>query len=91
MSLRWTKLAHGDLRRLHAFLEPVNPAAAARAVRAIISRVERIPAHPRLGERLPRFESREVRGVLVGDYEVRYELIDTDIVILRVFPSREDR
>jgi len=84
-------LAYGDLRRLHAFLEPVNPGAAARAVRAIVSRVGRIPAQPRLGERLPRFGSREVRRVLVGDYEIRYELINTDLIVLRIFHAREDR
>jgi plasmid stabilization system protein ParE len=67
----------------------VNPAAAARAVRVIVSPLERIPAQPRLGERLPRFESGEVRRVLVGDYEVRYELIDADIVVLRLIHSPE--
>ena len=91
MALRWTRSAYGDLRRLHAFLEPVNPGAAARTARAIVSRVERIPAQPRLGERLPRFGSREVRRVLAGDHEIRYELIDTEIIVLRIFHAREDR
>ena len=90
MALRWTNLAYGDLRRLHAFLAPVNPGAAARAVRAIVTRVERIPAQPRLAERLPRFGSKEVRRVLVGLYEIRYELIDTDVIVLRIFHARED-
>ena len=91
MALQWTRSAYGDLRRLHAFLEPINPAAAARAIRAIVSRVERIPTQPRLGERLPRFGSREVRRVLAGDYEIRYELIDTEVIVLRIFHAREDR
>ena len=91
MALQWTRLAYGDLRRLHAFLEPVNPGAAARAVNGIVNRVERIPAQPRLGERLPRFGARELRRVLAGDYEIRYELIETNIVILRIFHAREDR
>lgn len=60
-------------------------------VRGMLRRVERIPVQPRLGERLPRFGSREVRRVLAGDYEIRCELIDMDVVVLRIFHAREDR
>ena len=91
MALRWTPLAYSDLRRFHAFLEPVNSRAAALAVQLIVSRAERIPEQPRLGERLPRFAEREVRRVLVEKYEIRYELGDTDVTLLRVFHTREDR
>jgi len=66
------------LRRLYDFLEPVNRGAAVRAVRVTVNRIERIPAQPRLGERLPRFVPREVRRVLVAKYEIRYELTDSD-------------
>jgi plasmid stabilization system protein ParE len=90
VALRWTQSAYGDLRRLYEFLEPVNPGAAARAVRVIVNRIERIPAQPRLGERLPRFGPREVRRVLAAKYEIRYELTDSDVVVLRIFHARED-
>ena len=89
VALRWTQSAYGDLRRLYEFLEPVNPGAAVRSVR--LNRVERIPAEPRLGERLPRFGPREVRRVLAAKYEIRYELTDSDVVVLRIFHAREDR
>jgi hypothetical protein len=32
-----------------------------------------------------------VRRILVGDYEIRYEVADVDIFILRIFHVREDR
>lgn len=89
MALRWTSKAHSDLVRLHEFLQPVNPAAA--AVRQLVAGAKRIPAHPRLGLCLPEFAPREVRRVLVGDYEIRYELAGTDVLLLRVFHTREDR
>lgn len=91
VALRWAQSAYGDLRRLYDFLEPVNPGAAARAVRLIVNRIERIPAQPRLGERLPRFADREVRRVLAVKYEIRYELTDSDVVVLRIFHAREER
>jgi plasmid stabilization system protein ParE len=91
MALRWAASAYVDLRRIHAFLEPVNATAAARAVMQVIHRVEQIPANPRLGERLDRFGEREVRRVLAKDYEVRYEIRDTDIIVLRIFHTQEER
>lgn len=91
MALRWTRQAHGDLVRIHDFLAPVNPAVAARVAQAIVARVKRIPAQPRLGQRLAEFSPREVRRLLVGNYEIRYELSTKDIILLRVFHAREDR
>ncbi len=91
MALRWARAAFADLQRIHEFLEPVNAVAAARVVRALASRVRRIPAQPRLGEKLTGFGERDVRRVLVQQYEVRYAIIGSDIYVLRVFHTREDR
>ncbi|HQR23809.1 MAG TPA: type II toxin-antitoxin system RelE/ParE family toxin [Steroidobacteraceae bacterium] len=91
MALRWTRSANADLRRIHQFLEPVDPAAAARAVQSVVARVRRIPRQPRLGERLPGFGEREVRRVLVRGYEIRYEITGKDLYVLRIFHTREDR
>ena len=91
MALRWAQAAYADLRRIHEFLEPVNAVAAARVVRAVASRVRRIPAQPRLGEKLTGFGERDVRRVLVQRYEVRYEIVESDIYVLRAFHAREDR
>ena len=91
MALKWTSRANLDLARLHAFLDPVDPAAAADAVDLILSGVESIAAHPRLGRRLFLYDPREVRRLVVADYEVRYELTARDIYILRLWYVREDR
>ncbi len=91
MALRWTSKAQSDLARLYEFLRPVYPTAAVQVVRQLVAGARRIPAHPRLGVRLSEFEPREVRRVLVGDYELRYELTDSDVFVLRIFHTREDR
>jgi plasmid stabilization system protein ParE len=91
VALRWTLAAYADLRRIHEFLEPIDPLAAVRPVRAIVGRARRIPAQPRLGEKLPGFGDREIRRVLVLKYEVRYEISGSEIYVLRVFHTREDR
>jgi plasmid stabilization system protein ParE len=91
MSLRWSPSAYDDLRRIHEFLSPVDPAAAIRAVQALVARVRRIPVQPRLGERVPGFGDREVRRVLVRKYEIRYEVSGGDLYVLRIFHTREHR
>lgn len=57
----------------------------------ILAGVRRLAAHPRLGTRLTEFDPREVRRLVIGDYEVRYELRDDKLLILRVWHAREDR
>lgn len=91
VALRWTSKAHSDLVRLYEFLQPVHPPAAARAVRGLVAAAKRIPARPRLGVRLAEFGAREVRRIVIGSYEIRYELSGTDVYILRIFHTREDR
>lgn len=89
--MRWTSRAHSDLARLYEFLAPVHPAAAIRVVRNLVAAAKRVPSRPRLGVRLREFGAREVRRIIVGDYEIRYELTTTDVYILRIFHAREDR
>jgi len=91
VALRWTSKAHSDLARLHEFLQPVHLPAALRVVRQLVGAAKRIPGRPRLGVRLREFGEREVRRIIVGDYEIRYELTATDVFILRIFHTREDR
>ncbi len=91
MALRWTSRAQSDLVRLCEFLLSVHPPAAVRAVRSLLDAAKRIPARPRLGVRLQEFGAREVRRIIVGTYEIRYELTGTDVHILRIFHTREDR
>jgi plasmid stabilization system protein ParE len=91
MQLQWTRKALDDVVRLYAFLSPVNAAAAARAVQSLTTAPTKLLQQPRVGERLEEFEPREVRRLLVGRYEIRYELRDTFIYVLRIWHSREDR
>ena len=91
MKLQWTRSAHSDLIRLHEFLSPVNPQAAAKAVQALVAAAGRLPEHPRIGEKLEQFEPHEVRRILIGNYEMRYEIRDSTIYVLRLWHTRENR
>ncbi len=91
MRLRWTNKALSDLARLYEFLAPTNKAAAARALQALTKAPTVLLSAPRIGEQLFEFEPREVRRILVGQYEIRYEIQSDDIYVLRLWHTREDR
>ena len=91
MVLKWTSKALSDLARLYDFLAPVNKPAAARTVQALTTAPTTLLANPRIGEKLEEFEPRDVRWILVGHYEMRYEIQESTIYMLRLWHSREDR
>jgi plasmid stabilization system protein ParE len=81
IAVKWTSKANSDLVRLHDFLAPVNPRSAALAVRALAAAPARLVEHPRLGERLEEFNPREVR----------YEVQNSTVYVLRLWHTREHR
>jgi plasmid stabilization system protein ParE len=91
MKLCWTSKALSDLERLYAFLLPVNKLAAASAVQALANAPSLLLSNPRIGEQLFQFEPRELRRILVRQYEMRYEILDETIYVLRLWHTREDR
>jgi plasmid stabilization system protein ParE len=80
-----------DLARLHDFLAPVNARAAARVLQSLVAVTSRLLDQPRIGEKLGQYKPREVRRVLAGKYEVRYEVRASAIFVLRVWHTREER
>ena len=91
MELKWTSRALSDLVRLYEFLSPLNKQAAASTVQSLTAAPVKLLAQPRIGEKLEEFEPREVRRILVGHYEMRYEIQQSTIYILRLWHTREDR
>ncbi|MEN9480420.1 MAG: hypothetical protein RLZZ298_1815 [Pseudomonadota bacterium] len=91
MQLQWTGKALADLARLYEFLAPANRSAAARTVQSLTVAPTKLLDNPRLGEKLEEFEPREVRRLLVGHYEIRYELQESKVYLLRIWHTRENR
>ena len=91
MQLKWTSKALADLARLYEFLAPVNRFVAARTVQSLTGAPSSLLVNPRIGERLDEFEPREVRRIHVGRYEMRYEVQASNIYILRIWHTREER
>lgn len=91
MRVLWQPLAIGDVARLHAFLERASPRAAQAAREALKAASRTLSAQPRLGAPLTEFSLCEVRHLIVGDDEMRYEVRMETLHILRIRHCREDR
>lgn len=91
MEVKWTSKALADLARLHEFLVPIDRGAAARTVQKLTAVPDTLLTNPRIGERLEEFAPREVRRILVGHYEMRYEIQQSMIYLLRLWHTREER
>jgi plasmid stabilization system protein ParE len=62
-----------------------------RTARELVFAPRRLLTAPRLGERLEEFTPREVRRLFVGGYELRYEVTETSVLVLRLWHTLEDR
>jgi len=91
MRLKWTGKALSDLVRLYEFLALINQPAAARTVQKLTAAPEALLQNFRIGEQLFEFEPREVRRIFVAQYEMRYEIKDNSLYVLRLWHTREDR
>lgn len=91
IKLHWTSKAASDLVRLYEFLSPLNKQFAAQIVQSLSKAPNNLQSHPRLGERLEEFDPREIRRIVIGDYEMRYEIQQETLYILRIWHTKEHR
>ena len=91
LRVRFTRDAVGDRERLEQFLAGQNPSAAERAMDVISDAVRQLSAYPRSGVDLGNGFYRLVVRFGTAGYELRYRLDDGDVIVVRVFHTREDR
>jgi plasmid stabilization system protein ParE len=91
MNIKWTSKALSDLVRLYEFLSIKSREAAAHTIQSLSAAPSRLLDQARIGEKLDEFDPREVRRIIVGRYEMRYEVKESIIIVLRIWHTREDR
>ena len=91
MKLKWSNQAVADVGRLHDFLAKVNPIAAARAAQTLTLAPRQLLDRPQVGRQLDQYLPRDVRRIIVGNDEMRYERVESTVYILRVWHTREER
>ena len=91
MELKWTSKALSDLARLYEFLASVNQPAAAHVVQSLTNAPNTLLTNPRIGEQLFEYDPRQIRRIIVGKYEMRYEIQESTLYVLRLWHMRENR
>jgi plasmid stabilization system protein ParE len=91
MKLKWSNEAVADVARLHDFLAKVNPNAAARTAQTLTVAPRQLLDRPQSGRQMDQYLPREIRRIIIGSYEMRYELVDSTVYILRIWHTREER
>lgn len=91
MSIRWSPEARDDVDRLTDFIARYDPAKADELEADLSTAPKILLRFRRRGPRLGQFDPREVREYRVGNYVLRYELTEVEIIVLRFFHAREDR
>lgn len=91
MKLGWSRASLADLDRLHDFLLPKSPRAAALAVERLQAQARTLIDHPRKGELIETDAPYEVRRLIVGDYEMQYYVAADYVRIARIWHTRENR
>lgn len=91
MRIIWTAEARADLRRLYVFLAANSPRAAELAMLSLTEAPARLLRQPAIGQRIESIPGRTARRIVVGAYEIRYEVAGEDIRISRIFHTKEDR
>jgi plasmid stabilization system protein ParE len=91
MKVVWTEDVHRDLLRLDAFLSALDVRAALCVVDDIYAAAQRLRQYPEMGTRLDRYAGRDVRRLVIGDYELRYERTGDALYMLHAWHVKEDR
>lgn len=91
MKTRWTDKARQDLARVYKFNVRMDAAFAKRIAQMLNDAPKVLLDTPRIGERLEKYDPREIRRLTVGGYEMRYEVKGELISIVRLWHTREDR
>lgn len=89
MQVNWTQAALRDVRRLHKFLHPLNPRAADEVADELVLIGDSLGKFPERGARIEWQSLRAVRKLTGRSYQIRYEIRDGAVFILRVFHARE--
>lgn len=91
--LIWLPEAKQDIARLHEFLKNKSPDAASRMVDLLLNGADKLMDFPEMGKPLgDELKRRELFLAFgAGAYVIRYILTENNIVVIRVWHSREMR
>ena len=89
-TVRWTLGARQDLQDAVGFIRKDSEVYATAVALRIVSAVERLERHPNLGRRVPEFDDKTIREIIVGNYRVVYRIRGPVVGIIAVVHGRRN-
>ena len=89
MKLYFTATASRHLIRLREFIAKKNPVAARKYSQQLIKQIKSLLKQPQLGT--PITEEPTVRQLVARDYIVRYQVIESQLIVLKIWHGKEKR
>lgn len=90
MKIVWTQPAVEDLHELHAYIARDSELYASGFVERLISAVEGLENHPKLGRIVPEGNDESIRELLYQHYRIIYRVAKENIEILSVIHGARD-
>ncbi len=91
MKIVFTPESIEDLTRLREFVEIKNPDTAKRIANSIIDGITKLKRFPYIGVEVRSAPNPEImRDLILGNYIIRYLILDKTINILRMWHHKED-
>jgi len=88
--INYTPESLDDLERLREFVEQKNPLAARRIALELQEGVEKLKLFPKIGLSVLKATNPDsIRDLYIGKYTVRYLISEKQLVILRMWHSKE--
>jgi len=92
MKIVFTPESIKDLTRLREFIEVKNPDAAKRIANSLIDGISQLKTFPHIGVEVNSAPNPEIlRDLILGNYTVRYLILNQTINILRMWHHKEDK
>ena len=91
MTVLWSEESLADMERIFEFHAKFSIPVAMR-VMSMIRRATNLPTvFPQAGRSCIQYNPRDVRDLVVGDYQLRYEVAGKAIRVVRVWHCKEER
>jgi len=89
--IHYTDRAISDLTRLREFIAKKNPTAANRVASGLKHEINKLDVFSKIGVKVAYVVNPEkIRDLFIGNYTVRYLIVNDDVVILRIWHDREN-
>lgn len=85
IEIKITESAYSDLEEIENFIGQSSARIGRSFVNKVFNKIELLYEHPRIGRKVPEFDSERVRELIQGKYRIVYRIVNDEVIeILRI-------